>query len=249
MEYGLQVFNSSGAMMFDSSNPLSSYVVTRAGVATSISLTGKEILFVRADPSIQISSGGTAVANFVVENANGQGFPTSSTQTFNFYRWFSNNDTKYSVSLDYFVIQKASEISSTDDYGLVIYNDDESIQFDSRSVGSNHFQITDSHTYPDIRHDYDLAPRSQYISVSDTSSTWPSTWTFYDPSPTDLGMEASYFFYTSSLTVRAASVAVVNTTGQAGNEEDNRSGSNPFGDEYLSTQGRIGQIILTGELL
>ena len=148
MSYGLQVFNDADGMMFDSSNPLSSYVVTQAGVSSSITLTSGEILFVRADPSLHTS--GSSIYRFVVEPTNGQSFPTSSTNSFSFYRYVANNDNKYSVSLDYFVIKKAGQISSTGDYGLIIYNEDESVQFDSRAVGSNHFQITDSHSYPDI---------------------------------------------------------------------------------------------------
>lgn len=247
MSYGLQVFNDAGGMMFDSSNPLSSYVVTQAGVSSSITLTSGEILFVRADPSLHTS--GSSIYRFVVEPTNGQSFPTSSTNSFSFYRYVANNDNKYSVSLDYFVIKKAGQISSTGDYGLIIYNEDESVQFDSRTVGSNHFQITDSHSYPDITLGYDLGPRSKYISVVDLESSLPWMWTYYNPSPTDLASQEQYFTYTSSLTVQATEVTVVNTTGQSGNEEDDRSGSNPFGDEYNTLTGRIRNQILIGELL
>ena len=46
------------------------------------------------------------------------------------------------ATLDYFVVQHSSQVSSTDDYGLIVYNEDQTVQFDSRSITlGQHFKI------------------------------------------------------------------------------------------------------------
>jgi hypothetical protein len=142
-EYGLTVYNDNGGLMFDSSRKMNSYIITEIGTGTSPSTTvaSDDFLFVKI-PSNQASS----FANTVIFM--GAGF---NAQFYGRVGTFNNSgDSSFAnataVTLDYFVVKHSSKVSSTDDYGLTVYNEDNTIQFDSRSIKlGQHFQITEYH--------------------------------------------------------------------------------------------------------
>jgi hypothetical protein len=174
MSYGLEVYNASNQLMFDTTKGLSSYVVRSYGVASEITLNNEDILFVKPTNS-NLSE---ANRYYFAENSSGNtyqfkyGNPTSST-------------TKTPTSLDYFVICPSANIGGTGDYGLVIYNENGTTQFDSRGVLSDkHFQILNSYSYPNIaEHLCNALPdgsSGEYLSISTINSSTPDTWTSYN---------------------------------------------------------------------
>ena len=175
MSYGLEVYNSSSQLMFDTTKGLSSYVVRSYGVASEITLNNGDILFVKPTNS-NLSE---ANRYYFAENSSGN--------TYQFkYGNPVNSTTKTSTNLDYFVICPSANIGSTADYGLVIYNEDGSTQFDSRGVLSDkHFQILNSYSYPDIYNTNvcNALPNGtsgEYLSISKIDSITPATWTYYN---------------------------------------------------------------------
>jgi len=142
-EYGLTVYNDNGGLMFDSSRKMNSYIITEIGTGTGPSATvaSDDFLFVKI-PSGQASS----FANTVIFM--GVGF---NAQFYGRVGTFNNSgDSSFAnataVTLDYFVVKHSSKVSSTDDYGLTVYNEDNTIQFDSRSIKlGQHFLITEYH--------------------------------------------------------------------------------------------------------
>lgn len=170
-EYGLVVYNGNGGLMFDSSRKMNSYVVTEIGTGTSPSTTiaSDDFLFVKI-PSNQASS----FANTVIfMGFNGQFY--GRVGTFN-YSGDSSFATATSVTLDYFVVKHSSKVSSTDNYGLVVYNEDNTIQFDSRSVTyGQHFLIT---SYHEPRSVDAWSTTNGGISLGSNSDYWEiSNWT------------------------------------------------------------------------
>lgn len=131
-DYGLVVYNDNGGLMFDSSRKMNSYVVTEIGTGTapSSTLANDDYLFVSI-PSGQADY----MSQFVI-----------------FRQLVSNKFYGYNIStganatlltLDYFVIKHASKVTSNENYGLVVYNEDSTIQFDSRAITlGQHFRIT-----------------------------------------------------------------------------------------------------------
>lgn len=196
MAYGLQVFNASGQLMFDTTRDMDSYVVKSSGSASSVSLTLGDILFVK------IPSGSQTANNNLTYFAEEQGYPTpntATTQTFDFYRANpeQSGSTITSFTFDYFIIAPSKNVSvGSDTYGLTISNEDGTTQFDSRTVGSDHFQTVDSFSYPDVGGSGNyttVANGSQYISLTNFGGnpTFPSVWSYYDRSTAD-GPLASY---------------------------------------------------------
>jgi hypothetical protein len=187
MAYGLQVFNASGQLMFDTTRDMDSYVVKSSGTASSVTLTLGDILFVRVPTADQTAN------NNLTFFAEEQGYPTpntATTQTFDFYRCnpeFSG-PTLTSVNFDYFIIAASKNVSvGSDTYGLTISNEDGTTQFDSRTVGSNHFQTVDSFSYPDVGGNGNyttIANGSQYISLTNFGGnpSFPSVWSYFDRS-------------------------------------------------------------------
>lgn len=196
MTYGLQIFNASGQLMFDTTRDMDSYVVKSAGTASSVTLTLGDILFVKIPTTSQTAN------NNLTYFAEEQGYPTpntATTQTFDFYRANpeQSGSTITSFTFDYFIISPSKNMSvGSDTYGLTIYNEDGTTQFDSRTVGSNHFQIVDSFSYPDVGGNGNyttVANGSQYISLTNFGGNpnFPSVWSYYDRSTAD-GTLASY---------------------------------------------------------
>lgn len=175
MSYGLEIYNSSNQLMFDTSKGLSSYVVRSYGLASEITLNDGDILFVKPTTS-NLDEG---ARYYFAENSSGN--------TYQFkYGNPANSATKTSTTLDYFVICPSVNIPSTEEYGLVIYNADESRQFDSRgALSDKHFQIVNSFSFPDIMNT-DVAnalpdgTSGEYLSISKIDSSTPDVWTYYN---------------------------------------------------------------------
>ena len=218
MSYGLQIFNSSGQLMFDTSRDIDSYVVKSSGTASSVQVSLGEILFVKVPSTDQTAQ------NAITYFAEPQGYPgsvnyTANPQTFNFYKCnpeFSGA-TLTSVNFDYFIITASKNISSNETYGFQIFNADGSVQFDSRSVSSNHFQIVDSFSYPDVGGNGNyttVANGSQYISVTDFQSnpSQVSVWTYFDRSnaggPLSSYQIAGFRYQASPIQVRAGETEI-----------------------------------------
>ena len=139
--YGLVVNNANGGLMFDSQRKMNSYVVTEIGYSStspSTTIANDDFVFVKV-PSGQAANFANTViflsplGSFygrVKTDPNVPGDPTT----------FSSASL---VNLDYFVVKHSSKVTSTENYGLVIYNEDGTVQFDSRSITlGNHFLIT-----------------------------------------------------------------------------------------------------------
>jgi hypothetical protein len=214
MAYGLQIFNTAGQLMFDTTRDMDSYVVKSAGTASSVQVRLGEILFVRVPPADQTAS------NDLSFFAEPQGYPGSvntsaNPQTFEFNRCnpeFSGA-TITSVNLDYFIIAPSKDVSvGTDTHGLQVLNEDGTVQFDSRTLGSNHFQTVDSFSYPDVGGNGNyttVANGSQYISVTDfqTNPVQVNVWTYFDRSgaggPLNSYQIAAFRYQASPIQVRA----------------------------------------------
>ena len=146
-DYGLTVYNDNNGLMFDSSRKMNSYVVTEIGTGSSPSVTlgSDSFVFVKV-PYVQASN----FANSVVFMGAPLTIPVTSP---GFYKQDMTVSSSYGIStttwtsptaatLDYFVVQHSSQVSSTDDYGLIVYNEDQTVQFDSRSITlGQHFKI------------------------------------------------------------------------------------------------------------
>lgn len=177
MSYGLEVYNASNQLMFDTTKGLSSYVVRSYGVASEITLNSGDILFVKP------TNADLSYANryYFAENSYGNVYQFK-------YGNPANSTTKTSTNLDYFVICPSANIGGTGDYGLVIYNEDGTTQFDSRGVLSDkHFQILNSYSFPDIYNTNvcNALPdgtSGEYLSISRIDSNTPSSWTYYNRS-------------------------------------------------------------------
>ena len=196
MAYGLQIFNTAGQLMFDTTRDMDSYVVKSSGTASSVTLTLGDILFVKIPTASQTAS------NLFTYFAEEQGWPTpntATTQTFDFYRANpeQSGSTITSFTFDYFIITPSKNVSvGSDTYGLQVFNEDGTVQFDSRTLGSNHFQTADSFSYPDVGGSGNyttVANGSQYISLTNFGGnpSFPSVWSYYDRSSAD-GDLASY---------------------------------------------------------
>lgn len=151
-EYGLTVYNNNGGLMFDSRRGMNSYVVTEVGTGT-----GPSVPAGTWDPETQTGTLPISDAEFIFVKLSASysdsviyynGFNSkfyARTFDISYQNGISNTTwgTPTEATLDFFTVKKSSNVSSTDDYGLIIYNEDETIQFDSRSVQqANHFQIT-----------------------------------------------------------------------------------------------------------
>jgi len=247
MAYGIQIFNNNGKLMFDTSKTLSTYVLKSVGSASSVSVTHEDILFINVPTARQTTNNNRT---FFVERSN---YPTpnsNTTQTFNFKSAnpvFST--TKTTETLNYFIITPSKNVSSSDDYGFIIYDDDGStVQFDSRAVTtSQHFQIEDSHTYPDVggSGNYtNVSPVSQYISVSvigETALSYPTVWTYYDNSSGDTdNFQIAGWRARSDLSQNKAGESDIET------EEDPEDPLNPIVTQFFP---RIESQILIGTLI
>jgi hypothetical protein len=133
--------------MFDSSRKMNSYVVTEigTGLGPSITIGSDDFVFVKV-PYGQASSFATTVVFMgapltippTAPAFYGQDFTLTNNNGISNTTWTSPTP----VILDYFVVRHSSQISSTDDYGLVVYNEDQTVQFDSRSITlGQHFKI------------------------------------------------------------------------------------------------------------
>ena len=140
-EYGLTVYNNNGGLMFDTRRGMNSYVVTEVNTGSSPSSetpwgNNEDFVFVKLPPSLSDS--------VIYYDAFTNTF-YSRTFEISYSNGISNTTwgTPIETSLEYFTVKHSSKVSSTDNYGLIVYNEDETIQFDSRSVQqSKHFQIT-----------------------------------------------------------------------------------------------------------
>jgi len=170
-DYGLTVYNNNGGLMFDTRRDMNSYVVTEVGTGTApsdFSLADGDFLFV-AIPSGQAS----AMSQYVIFLGLNTG-----TLSVEFKGYPIDTDgAVVSLTLDYFVVKHAKNVTSTDTHGLVVYNDDGTIQFDSRSVKTgNHFTIT-SYTQP--KSIIGWTPTTGGVDLGDPSDYWEiGTWTF-----------------------------------------------------------------------
>ena len=174
MSYGLEIYNASNQLMFDTTKGLSSYVVRSYGAASEITLNDGDILFVKPRNS-DLDEGSRY---YFIENSSGNIYKFK-------YGRPSISTAKTSTNLDYFVICPSANVGVTGDYGLVIYNEDGTTQFDSRAVLSDkHFQILNAYSYPNIL-DTSVCnalpdgSSGEYISVSKIDSNTADTWTFY----------------------------------------------------------------------
>lgn len=138
-DYGLIVKNNSGGTMFDSRRGLNSYVIREMGTGSSVSDTtniADELIFVRPPAGQEAALSGKIL--YASPRINGIAC--------GFYQFDRSAMTYNTVTLDYFVVTHSKNAIGNDDYGLQIRNDDNSIQFDSRSVKfGNHFLITTYH--------------------------------------------------------------------------------------------------------
>ena len=143
-DYGLTVYNDNGGLMFDSSRKMNSYVVTEIGTGSvpSVTLGSDDFVFVKI-PYGQSANFSTSVV-FIGANITTpigfykQDFTLTSSNGISTTTWTS----PVAVALDYFVVQHSSKVSSTDDHGLIVYNEDQTVQFDSRSITlGQHFKI------------------------------------------------------------------------------------------------------------
>lgn len=149
-DYGLTVYNENNGLMFDSSRKMNSYVVTEIGTGTGPNVTvgPDDFVFVKV-PYGQASN----LTNTVVLWSSVMTLPPTAAgffgRTYSVINLAANiYSTTFTsavpVTLDYFVVQHSSNVSSTDEYGLVVYNEDQTVQFDSRSIKlGQHFQITE----------------------------------------------------------------------------------------------------------
>jgi len=150
-DYALTVYNDNGGLMFDSRRKMSSYVVTEVGtgvqpVDTDIDLF-EDLVFIRPPagqrqfmtqyvifrsiPSISTDSDGNGNP-ILVNNGKFYGYDIA-----------ADDGTADELVLDYFVAKHSSRVTSDEEYGLLVSNEDGSTQFDSRSVKTgNHFNIT-----------------------------------------------------------------------------------------------------------
>lgn len=187
-DYGLTVYNNNGGLMFDTRRDMNSYVVTEVGTGNSVSLEGPEtsgslnlgegdFLFV-AIPSGQAS----AMSQYVIFlsfdistlSVKFTGYPIDTGGAF------------VDLTLDYFVVKHAKNVTSTDTHGLVVYNDDSTIQFDSRAVKTgNHFTIT-SYTQPNSTIGW--TPTTGGVDLGDPSDYWEISWS----SGTSTSFEGTY---------------------------------------------------------
>jgi len=250
MSYGLQIFNAFGQLMFDTTREMDSYVVKSSGSASSVTLTLGDILFVK------IPSGSQTANNNLTYFAEEQGYPTpntATTQTFDFYRAnpeFSGS-TITSFTFDYFIISPSKNINSNENYGFQIFNEDGTIQFDSRTVGANHFQIVDSFSYPDVGGNSNyttIANGSQYISLTHFGGNpnFPSVWSYYDRSTAD-GPLASYQI--AGFRLQSSPIQV--RAGESGIERSEEELPTSGGEEYpevIQFFPRIDSQILIGTL-
>lgn len=164
-DYGLVVYNDNGGLMFDSSRKMNSYVVTEIGTGTAPSSTiaGDDYLFV-AIPSGQAEY----MSSFVI-------FRQFVTNKFYGYNLSTGADATL-LTLDYFVIKHASKVTSNEDYGLVVYNSDSTVQFDSRAITlGQHFRIT---SYTGYREADAWQPGSGGTSLGSLTDYWEiNQWT------------------------------------------------------------------------
>ena len=248
MSYGLQIFNAQGQMMFDSLKRMSSYVVRSYGTATSVDVSVHDILFVK--PVDGDLGGENNYRRYTVEPSTPS---TATTQTFNFYYNNPNFTTsKFQATLDYFIITPSRYITPADeDYALVINNEDESLQFDTRTILTDkHFQIINSYSYPDVGGNGNgtsvcnaalNGSSDEYLSVTHfaTNPAWPAMWTYYDNSIDTGNYQIASFRTRSTLQTIAVNEADVETD----EEED------PFFPSVYQFFPRIESQILIGKLI
>lgn len=254
MSYGLEVYNAQGQLMFDTTKTLSSYVVKSYGTASSITLSQYDILFVKpVDGDITSNND---FRRYIIEP---QSVSQATTQTFDFM--FANpaqSVSKFSTTLDYFVIAPSWTFPTTgEEYGLVIYNEDGSVQFDARSTTSDkHFQIINSYSYPDVGGNGNgtnvcnaasNGSSDEYLSVTHFSSNpnWPSTWTYFDNSSYGSVTDDNYSYQIASFRTRSSQQSI------AANEAD-ISAEVQEGDSYptiIQFFPRIESQILIGKLI
>lgn len=140
-EYGLTVYNNNGGLMFDTRRGMNSYVVTEVGTGSSPPSeypwgSDANFIFVKLAPSLSDS---VIYYDAFTNKFYSRTFDISYSNGISNTTWGSPTE----ATLDYFIVKHSSDVTSTDDYGLIVYNEDETIQFDSRSVQqSNHFQVT-----------------------------------------------------------------------------------------------------------
>lgn len=215
MSYGIQVFNSNGNIMFDVAKILKSYVLKASGTATSVSVSTGEHLFVK------LPSTGDNSLNHIVEPQNYPTQGTSATQTFNFYKINpAFTFTKFSESLDYFIIKPSRDFTPSADYGVRILNSDGTVQFDTRTATqTDNFKLVDFYTYPDTGNGTVRASSNQYISVTSfENTTYPNVWTEADFSNPD-DYQFYSFLYLSNGQVKFASFNTVTEELEEGGEE------------------------------
>lgn len=178
-DYGLTVSNNNGRIMFDSRLKMDSYVITEISTGsqtldTTIDLysDNPDYIFVKP-PAGQASS----YAPYVIYSTPG----FSSAVPVQFKGWNSddmsaNNGQSVPLNMDYFIAKHSSKVSSDEDYGLIIYNSDQSIQFDSRSITyDQHFTIT-TVVEPGTFQPY--TPNTGADSLGDITDYWEiGTWT------------------------------------------------------------------------
>ena len=235
MSYGIQVFNSNGNIMFDAAKTLKSYVLKASGTATSVSVSAGEHLFVK------LPSNGDTALNHIVEHSNYPNNNTATTQTFNFYKINpAFTFTKFSESLDYFIIKPSRDFTTSGDYGVRILNSDGTVQFDTRTATqTKNFKLVDFWTYPNTGNGTVRASTNQYISVTSfENTTYPNVWTESDASTANSDDYSFYSFeYLSNGQVKFESFNTVTEEVEGEGEETN---SYPL---------RIGDTIYIGELI
>ena len=151
-EYGLTVYNNNGGLMFDTRRGMNSYVVTEVTTGTgptvpdgtwnaeeqtgTLPISDADFIFVKLPASLSDS---VIYYNHFDSKFYSRTFSISNSNGITNTTWGAPTE----ATLDFFTVKHSSKVSSTDEYGLIVYNEDETIQFDSRSVQqANHFQVT-----------------------------------------------------------------------------------------------------------
>lgn len=171
-DYGLTVYNNNGGLMFDSRRKMDSYVITEVGTGSTPDTHADfdDFVFVKVPPSMH-----EYVVFMSMPTIDQNGVSTGS---FYGYKVDVDDGNAELLNLEYFIAKHSSKVSREGDYGLVIRNEDGSIQFDSRSVKTgNHFKITSAVEPKSYQCFRPQGPAAD--SLGDISDYWEiRTWTW-----------------------------------------------------------------------
>jgi len=180
-DYGLTVYNANNGLMFDSRRKMNSYVVSEIGTGTGPSVTTNgpfstsdaDFVFIKI-PDGQINAFNDQVIfyNQISKKFNKR----QMTNTSSGGQWTTTFGPATEATLDYFTVKHSSKVSSSDDYGLVVFNADNTKQFDSRAIQlGHHFKIN---TYHEPRSVDAWSTTNDGVSLGSSSDYWEiSNWT------------------------------------------------------------------------